>query len=86
MAEAKRRHRLLRTGVALAILLGGSGLAIAQQVVKSIDHTQAIADDAALAGLHALVDTKLAAMNLSRSASPSTTRSRGGGNPVFAKQ
>jgi hypothetical protein len=37
------------------VLLGGSGLAIAHQVIKSTDHTQAIADDAALAGLHALV-------------------------------
>ncbi len=57
MAEAKRRRRLVRTGVALAILIGGSGLAIAHQVSKSIDRPQAIADDAALAGLHALVGT-----------------------------
>lgn len=55
MAEARRRRRLLRTGVALAILIGGSGLAIAHQVIKSTDHAQAIADDAALAGIHALV-------------------------------
>jgi hypothetical protein len=55
MAEAKRRRRLLRTGVALAILIGGSRLAIAHQVIKSTDHAQAIADDAALAGLKALV-------------------------------
>lgn len=57
MAEAKRRRRLLRTGVALAILIGGSGLAIAHQVISATDRTQAIADDAALAGLHALVGT-----------------------------
>ncbi len=55
MAQAKRRRRLLRTGVALAILIGGSGLAIAHQVINATDRTQAIADDAALAGIHALV-------------------------------
>ena len=55
MAEKKRRRRLARTAIALAILIGGSGLAIAHQVIGSTDRTQAIADDAALAGLHALV-------------------------------
>jgi hypothetical protein len=65
MAEAKRRRRLLRTGVALAILIGGSGLAIAHQVVRSTDRAQAIADDAALAGLNALVGTDNR-VNLSR--------------------
>jgi hypothetical protein len=40
MAEAKRRRRLLRTGVALAILIGGSGLAIAHQVINATDRTQ----------------------------------------------
>jgi hypothetical protein len=55
LAEARRRLRLLRTGVALAILISGSGLAIAHQVLSSADRVQAIADDAALAGLHALV-------------------------------
>ncbi len=37
------------------LLISGSGLAIAHQVVSSTDHTQAVADDAALAGLHAMV-------------------------------
>jgi hypothetical protein len=55
MAENKRRRRLARTAIALAALLGGLGLAIAHQVINSTDHAQAIADDAALAGLHALV-------------------------------
>jgi hypothetical protein len=36
-------------------LVGGSGLAIAHQVIRSTDRMQAIADDAALAGLRALV-------------------------------
>ncbi len=55
MAEKKRRRRLARTAIALAVLVGGSGLAIAHQVIRSTDRTQAIADDAALAGLHALI-------------------------------
>ncbi len=55
MAEKKRRRRLARTAIALAVLVGGSGLAIAHQVIRSTDHAQAVADDAALAGLHALV-------------------------------
>ena len=46
---------MVRTTIALAILIGGSGLAITHQVVRTTDRTQAIADDAALAGLHALV-------------------------------
>jgi hypothetical protein len=55
LAQARRRRRLVRTAVALAILIGGSGLAVAHQVIRTTDRTQAIADDAALAGLHALV-------------------------------
>jgi hypothetical protein len=55
MAEARRRRRLVRTAGALAVLIGGSGFAIAHQVIRTTDRTQAIADDAALAGLHALV-------------------------------
>ena len=55
MAGTKRRRRLARTAIAFALLIGGSGLAIAHQVIKSTDRAQAIADDAALAGLHALV-------------------------------
>lgn len=55
VAEAKRRRRLARTGIALALLIGGSGLAIALQIIKSTDRPQAIADNAALAGLDALV-------------------------------
>jgi len=46
---------MVQTTIALAILIGGSGLAIAHQVFRTTDRTQAIADDAALAGLHALV-------------------------------
>jgi hypothetical protein len=55
MARTTRRHRLTRTGLALAILVSGSGLLIAHQVIKSNDRPQAIADKAALAGLQALV-------------------------------
>jgi hypothetical protein len=55
VAEAKRRRRLTRTTIALALLIGGSGLAIAHQIMRLTDRQQAIADDAALAGLHALV-------------------------------
>ena len=55
VAEARRRRRLLRTGIALLALIAGSGLAIAHQVIQSTDRAQAIADDAALAGIHALV-------------------------------
>ena len=55
MAQARRQRRLVRTTVALAILISGTGLAIAHQMIKITDRTQAIADDAALAGLHALV-------------------------------
>jgi hypothetical protein len=55
MAQARRRRRTMWTAVALAILVSGTGLAIAHQVIRSTDHTQAIADDAALAGLRALV-------------------------------
>ena len=55
VAEKKRRRRLARTAIALALLVGGSGVAIAHQVINATDRTQAIADDAALAGLKALV-------------------------------
>ena len=55
VAEARRRRRLIRTAVALAILIGGSGLAVTRQLTRSIDRAQAVADDAALAGLNALV-------------------------------
>ena len=56
VAQARRRRRLVRTAVALAILIGGSGLAVAHEVNRTTDRTQAIADDAAIAGLRALVD------------------------------
>jgi hypothetical protein len=56
LAQARRQRRLVRTAVALAILISGSGLAVAHQVIRTTDRTQAIADNAALAGLHALVD------------------------------
>lgn len=46
---------MVQTTIALAMLIGGSGLAIAHQVFRTTDRTQAIADNAALDGLHALV-------------------------------
>jgi hypothetical protein len=81
MAEARRRRRLVRTAVALAILLGGSSLAIAHQVIRSTDRTQAIADDAALAGLNALVGSdhrvNLSKFDAASNAAHRTAQSKG---------
>jgi hypothetical protein len=55
MAKAMPRRQLMLTATALAVLLGASGLAIVHQVMRSHDRSQAVADNAAFAGLNELV-------------------------------
>jgi hypothetical protein len=66
MAQTQRARRLVLTGISLALLASGSGLAITHQVMRSHDGRQAVADHAALAGLNALVGAD-GRLDLSRS-------------------